>query len=474
MTKTGLRNKYFGNRAFYRMALTIALPIMVQNAVSQFVNMLDNIMVGAAGTVEMAGVTISNHLLFVLQLAGFGAVSGAGIFAAQFYGKGDREGLRDTLRFKLIICAFLSVLGIAVFLLFGDPLISLFLKGEGKPEEIAGSFLAGRSYLRIMLLGIPVFMIGGCYTGSLRETGETVVPMVAGLAAVLVNLLGNWLLIFGKLGFPKLGANGAAIASVVSRFVEAGIAIVYTHRRKDRFSFVADLYRHFRIPAPLFKKILFKSIPMVLNESLWAAGQALLANCYSLRAYNVVPANSICSAVAGFFNVAFLAMGTAIGIIVGQLLGAGKTEEAKDTDRKLIVFSGIICVGAGGILAALAGPFPRLYNSTDEIRSLATSMILVNACMMPLYSYSNAAYFTLRSGGKTFVTFLFDSFFVCVFVSPLAFVLSRFTALPLLPLYIICQGTELVKCVIGFFMLRSGVWIHNIVDKPQADPQLSE
>lgn len=458
-----LSNRYFGDRRFYRTALSVALPIMIQNGITNFVAMLDNIMVGRVGTVQMTGVSIANTLLFVFNLAIFGAVSGAGIFGAQFFGKGDMEGVRHAFRFKLLECAAILALGIGVYLGFGKTLMELYLRGEGEVEHITESLRYGQSYLHIMLFGLPAFAVAMCYSGTLREAGQTVPPMTAGLVAVGVNFVCNWLLIFGKLGLPELGSDGAAIATVLSRYVEAAIVILWSHRHTEKAPYFRGAWRSLRIPGRLAGQIALRGAPLILNETLWALGQALLLQCYSLRSFVVVSATNIAFTLGNVCSVAFMAMGAAIGILVGQLLGAGKTEEARDTDRKLIVFSELTCLLFGGVMAAVSGAFPHIYNTEPEIRSLASKFILINAALMPIQAYTNAAYFTLRSGGKTFVTFLFDSVFSCVVVAPVAYVLSRFTAMPIVLLFLCCQSLELVKALVGWGMIRSGVWIQNIV-----------
>ena len=456
-------NQYFGDGRFYKTALAVAMPIMIQNGITNFVGMLDNIMVGRVRTVEMTGVSIANTLLFVFNLAIFGAVSGAGIFGAQFYGKGDMEGVRHAFRFKLLECALLLALGCLVFLGFGERLLSLYLRGEGEQVRIEESLRFGQSYLRIMLLGLPAFALAQCYAGTLRETGQTVPPMTAGLIAVGVNFVCNWLLIFGRLGLPRLGSDGAAIATVISRYVEAGIVMLWSHRHPEKTPFLKGAWRSLRIPRKLAGQIVLRGAPLILNETLWALGQALLLQCYSLRSYAVVSATNIAFTLGNVCNVAFMAMGASIGILVGQLLGAGKTEEAKDTDRKLIVFTELSCLLFGGLMAGLSGVFPHIYKTEPEIRTLASKFILINAALMPVHAYANAAYFTLRSGGRTFVTFLFDSVFSCVVVAPVAYVLSRFTEIPIVLLFLCCQSLEMIKCVVGYCMIRSGVWIQNIV-----------
>ena len=193
------------NKHFYRRVLAVALPMMIQNGITNFVQMLDNVMVGQVGTIPMSGVAIVNQLMFVFNLCVFGAASGAGIFTAQFKGREDHAGIRHTFRFKLIVGALLSAAGIGIFLTFGKDLISLYLTGEGTPEEAAQTMDYGLRYLKVMLIGLVPFALSNAYSGTLREIGETKVPMIAGITAVFVNLIGNYILIFGHFGAPAPG-----------------------------------------------------------------------------------------------------------------------------------------------------------------------------------------------------------------------------------------------------------------------------
>lgn len=457
--------KLIGSKEFYRMVLLIAVPIMLQNGITNFVSMLDNIMVGQVGTNPMSGVAIINQLLFVFNICIFGAISGAGIFGAQFFGSGDRQGQQYAFRYKLWICGAMLLGGLLLFLTCGDRLTLLYLNEEGASANIAETLGYARAYLRCMLFGLPPYVVSQIYASSLRETGETVLPMKAGVGAVAVNLCLNYILIFGKLGAPALGVVGAAIATVVSRYVECAVIVSWTHRHADRNPYIVGIYRSLRIPRALVWEITRKGMPLVVNEALWASGMAVLTQCYSLRGLAVVAAVNISSTIYNVVSVVFMSMGDAIAITVGRLLGAGEFEEAKDTAYKLIAFAVFSCVLTGLLLGVLGPIFPLLYQTSDEIRSLACGMIWMTALCMPIFGYLHACYFTLRSGGKTLVTFLFDSGYLWVVMVPLAYVLSRHTAMPILPLFFTTKFVEIGKCVLGTVLVARGTWIHNMVSE---------
>ena len=455
--------KFIGDRAIYRRFLLVAIPIIIQNGITNFVNLLDNVMVGQVGTLPMSGVSIVNSLLFVFNLCIFGGSAGAGIFTAQFHGNRDDEGVRYTFRFKIFICASLAALGAAVFLVGDRLLIGLYLTGDGNPADAAQVMEYGVRYLHIMVWGFLPFALSNAYSSTLRETGQTVVPMIAGISAVLVNLVLNYTLIFGHFGAPALGIEGAAIATVISRYAELSIVAIWTHTHKQRHEFIQGAYRSAYIPGKLLKSITLKGMPLLVNEFLWASGMAFLNQCYSTCGLDVVPATNIASTLYNLGGVVYMAMGNAVGILMGQMLGAGLSEtEVRTANRQLIAASVFFGAIFGFLMGTFSGLFPQLYNTTDAVRQLATVLIIINACIMPFSSYLNATYFTLRSGGQTIVTFLFDSCFVWCCSVPLVFCLSRFTSIGIIPLFFAAQATEFVKCFLSAYMLKQGKWIQNL------------
>ena len=455
--------RYIGDRAFYRRLFAVMIPIFIQNLITNFVNLLDNVMVGQVGTEPMSGVAIVNQLLFVFNLCVFGGLAGAGIFTSQYYGKNDQEGVRQTMRLKVWIGGVIVLLFGGMLLFFGPDLIGLFLHEGEEGLDLAATLQYGEGYLRVMLLQIVPFAVTQVYASTLRGTGETVLPMRAGIAAVLVNLVFNYILIFGKLGFPALGVIGAAAATVLARFVECAIVVVWAHRHTAELPYMVGIFRSLRVPAALTRKVVALGTPLLLNELLWSGGMTVLNQCYSLRGLEVVSAFNISATVGNLFFGAFISIGDAISILIGQLLGAGELERAVEDDRRLVAFSFAVSLLVTGIMVLISPFVPRLYNTTDSVRALAFRLLLIGSLLMPAHAYANACYFTIRSGGKTLITFVFDSLFVWVLQIPLAFVLSRLTRVPIVPMYLLVESMNLIKCVIGAVMLRSRKWVVNLV-----------
>lgn len=452
-----------GTKDFYKMMLGIAVPMMIQNGLTNFVNLLDNLMIGRVGTNAISGIAIANQLVFIFFLLMFGATSGVGIFSAQFYGKGDVKGLRDTFRFKLIMNTVIACISIVVFAVLAPTLVSLFLEGEGSAEDAAETLAVGVSYLKIQLVSLVPIGVSYAYAGTLRDTGHTKVPMLASIAAIFVNLIGNAVLIYGLFGLPALGADGASIATVISRFVEMGVLIIYTGTHGSFHKFIIGAFADFRVPLYLCRKFVLKSLPLMANETLWALGMAVLNQSYSYRSLSAVAAVSIETTIFNVMSVAFVAMGEAGGIVVGQILGSGDVDKAKDHAIKMRDFT-VFCAVMFGVFMLIISPFfPRFYNVTDEVRSLASTLIFITGLIMPVIAFTHASYFIIRAGGNTLITFIFDCGYTWFIVVPLAWILSRKTGVSVPVMMFTVQWAEIIKCIMGEVMVRSGIWAKNIV-----------
>lgn len=342
-------------------------------------------------------------------------------------------------------------------------MISLYLHGTAKDIDAAKTLQYGMQYLDIMMIGLIPFAITQIYAGSLREMGESIKPMIGGIASVAVDIVFNYLLIYGKCGFPRLEVRGAAIATVMARFVEMFIVVIWTHASVNKYEFLRGIYKTICIPLHSMKNIIIKGLPIFFNEFLWSGGIAVLTQCYSMKGLQIVAGLNISNAICNLLNVVFIAMGNAVGIIVGQYLGASKFEEAKKTSNSLRWFTAALCVGLTVVLILCSGIFPQMYDTSDEVRYLGQWFIIITAIFFPLQGFLNVLYFTLRSGGRTVITFLFDSVFTWVVSVSLAFILCKWSGLPILAIYAIVQSADMIKVIVGYILVKKGVWITNLV-----------
>ena len=438
----------------WRQIFLFSIPLILGNLLQQMYNTVDSIIVGNfVGSNALAAVGSSTSLICLLIAFSMGASAGAGVIVSQFYGAGDENGVQRSAHTALMLALILGI----VLTIAGIVFSPAILRWMRTPEEVMNQSVL---YLRIYSYGLVFNVIYNMAAGILNAVGNSRRSLMYLAVASFSNIfLDLWLI-----GGMHMGVEGAAIATVLSRYVELGIITVWSHTHTDKVPYIKGVYRTLKIPKELTQQIVAKGLPLILNEALWAFGIAILNQCYSTRGLAAVAGINISSTITNLFNVVFIAMGSALAIIVGQLLGAGKLKEAKETDTKLIFASVASCFVIGTIMAIVAPLFPQLYNTTDEVKELATFFIIFSAFMMPFNAFLHSTYFTLRSGGKTLITFFFDAGFVWIVSIPLAMMLSRLTDMPVRVLYACCTGADLIKVVIGYILVKRGKWVVKIVD----------
>jgi putative MATE family efflux protein len=382
---------------------------------------------------------------------------------AQYYGSGDNDGLRYTFRFKFLITLIAAIIGVVVFGAFSDTFIEMFLFESDSSGDLEITRAFGKEYLYITLFGLIPYAISQVYASSLRETGSSILPMVSSVVAVGTNFVLNIILIFGYLGLPALGVRGAAIATVVSRYVELAILVIYAHVHTNRFGYLKGAYLSLRIPRKLFKEITVKGIPLMMNEFLWGIAMTMRNQCYSTRGLDVVATQNISSTIFNLFSVVYMAIGISVSIIVGAKLGAGRIEEAKDTDRKILAFAVTTGIVIMAVMIGTSFFFPKIYNTNSHVHSLATYMMIISGLTMPFGAFANAAYFTLRSGGKVLITIIFDSVYMWAVVMPTSMILAYLTDVNIFLLFAIRQGVDIFKCAFGGYLIKKGGWANVIV-----------
>jgi len=452
----------FGGRDFYKQVLKISLPIMIQSGITSSVSMLDNLMIGSLGAEATSGVSIVNQLLFVFSMVIFGTGAAIGIFTSQFHGAEDIRGVRYTFRLKIYTSIFVTLLTVIGLFVFDGEAISLFLHETDSTADIAKALNFGKDYLRVMLIGLLPYALSQAYASTLRESGEVKLPLYSGICAIVCNITLNYLLIFGLLGFPALGVVGAAIATVISRFAELSVLVLFTHRRSERYRFAVGAFSSPKIPLSLLYSILRKGSPLFFNELIWSFAMTLRNQCISTAGLDAVAALNIQTTVTNVLNISYLALGSSIAIILGNTLGAGDLGRAKKESKKLLAFSTLVGFGMGLLQISLSRFFPLLYNLPDSTRELASYMLVISGLSLGANALAVSSYYTLRSGGLALLTMFFDCGYAWAVTVPVSLILSHFTSVGIHTLFAAVTVAESAKCILGLMLVARVNWARRL------------
>ncbi len=446
-------SKFIGTKDFYKKLFAVSLPIVIQQLITASVQLIDNVMVGRLGESAISSVAVVNQLYFVIILVAFGIIGGAGIYTAQYFGSKDYEKLKETFRFKLSFSIALAVISFIVFKLFGENLIGLFTNNEVTIKN-------GMDYLSITVFNIFPMFLSFAISSTFREIGLPKPLMKISIAAIIINTVLNYLLIFGNFGFPELGIIGAAYATLVARFVEFGLLMVLLKRKGKIFS--TKIRRVFKIEKVVLMSIIVVALPMMLNEALWSLGQTAFLKAYSTRGDGALAAFNISNAVSQLVFIIFSAMSTAVAVLVGNTLGSNDLERAKDNAFKLIAFS-VFVAFCSGILLIIASFFiPNIYDIAQETKDIVAFNIRVNGLFIPVYAFNVGVFFVLRAGGDTKSTLLMDAVFMWIVSVPLALWMAYFTGWDVRIMFLIVQATDYPKAFFAILRYKKGNWVKNL------------
>jgi len=454
-----MMKQFIGDKAFYRQLMTVALPIVLQQLITTSVQLVDNVMVGKLGDQAIGSVAAVNQLYFVVILITFGALGGAGIFSAQFFGSRNYEKLKQTFRFKIVTGMIIAILSFIIFSLYGRALISLFSTNE---ITING----GLVYLNIVKWSVFPWILSVAIANTFRETGVTKPLLTISIITIFTNAALNFILIFGYLGFEPMGIKGAAIATLIARFLEFGLTLLLVKTRGQAFS--TKIHELLKIEPKLLMSIIILALPLMINEALWSSGQTVFVHSYARRGDSALSAVTITGTISQLVFVTFSGIATAVAVMVGNTLGSNDLEKAKDNAKKLIAFSVFFAAVSGAVLMGLSFFIVEIYDVSQATKDIASFNIRVNALFIPVYSFNVAIYFVLRAGGDTKSTFLMDAFYMWIVPVPVALALSYFTALPVTIMFFLVQMLDIPKMLFGLSRYKKGRWIKNLaIEEPK-------
>jgi putative MATE family efflux protein len=450
----------FGPLSFYREALSIALPVMLQQFIMSMVSLIDNFMVAGLGDISMAAVNVANQLNFIFIVV-VNAVCGAGgIYLAQFKGAGDADGMRHAYRFKMIFALFASIIYFTLCWTIPSAMIGMMTIGNAAQDKIVA---IGSTYLRLTSFTLVPLVISSSIGSSFREIGQPKVPLVFSAVATLINTTGNWFLIYGNLGAPRLEVSGAAAATIIARLFEAAAFLLYVKGRHAPF--YAEFKTLFHANKRLIRTILSKSAMMFLSEASWITSETIMTALYNGRGGAEVVAGMAAGwTIANVFFLLFGGIWTAAAVVVGGSLGAGKLEEARNRAEWLksgAVAAGAIVSVAGALLATLLIPVV-FTNLTLPARRISLGLVYVILLYLPLWCLLNAQFAISRAGGDTAMGMYADVSVNTLLFVPGAFFLALGTSMEPVVMFAILKVTDVAKYLIARHFFKKERWVRNL------------
>lgn len=451
---TELFRKTFRDRAFLKAAASIAIPVTLQMILTTVTNMVDTMMIGTLGTATISAVGLANKLFFVFALLIFGVHSGTGLLMAQFFGNSDHFHIRKTFGIGLLI----NLTAATLYLLFARfaPETAMHIFTDS-PEAIA----IGTRYLRIVCFCYPLFAFTSLMSSFLRSTRQVRIPVIASAVSIVTNVTLNYCLIFGKCGFPELGVEGAAIATVIARFAECFIMFYFCFIRgeilpgkiSDFFGWTKGFLRNF----------VSHSLPVIFNEMIWGLGTTMYFVAYGRLGDNAVAAITISNTITDIMTTAGNGLSSAASVLLGNELGSGNLKKADDYSEKLLVTGFSIGLVLGILLYALRYPALSLFSVTAEVRELAALCVATFAMILPcIFVNLIIIVGVLRAGGDTKMCFVIDTCGVWFLAVPLAFLGCLVWKRPIYAVYGMVLLEEVFKTVTGFWRYTKKVWLRNL------------
>lgn len=442
------------DKRFYRLLFSIALPIAVQNLITFMVSMVDTLMVGDLGEIQLSAVSIANNLFFVLTILMFGLAGGSNIMISQYWGKGNVKTIHKILAIMYRVC--LLITGIFIF-------IALFL-----PKYFMGIFTTdkavidfGASYLRIVCIGYLFYSITNCTIMMLRSVKTVSISIIVYTASLVVNSILNWIFIFGNLGAPELGIRGAAIATVCARITEFSIVLVFMFIYERKIGLKIE--HLLKLDKEILKDYVGLCTPVLCNELLWAIGASMISVIVGRMGTEVVAANSINGVAHQFVTVIIFGMSNATAVIIGNTIGEGKKEKAKEYAYSIGIFSVVMgCIS--GLMILLIKPFVvNFYNVSYSTKLIAMEIMTVTSGIIVFQSLaSNFMMGVLRGGGDAKFVLINDLIFMWLVAIPGGFFVAFVLELPVALVFLVIKCDEILKSLTSVYRVISGKWVNDV------------
>lgn len=445
----------FKDREYYRELFRIGLPVMIQNVIFNGLTMIDNVMIGGKGDAAISAVGIANKLSFVFVLFLFGVNSGASVFSAQFWGKGDLAAVRKVLGISLRICLAAALPFFLVSQFFPRQVMTFFIRDARVIEQ-------GVVFLRIIGWSYVIQSISAAYAIQSRGVGRTRPAMYASATALALNTVLNYSLIYGRFGLPALGVAGSATATLIARIVELAVLLGIIYGKK--YELAASFREMSGYSRDFLRRFIKPVMPVIANEIFWALGVSMYTFFYGMQGVTSTTTAQIIEVLHGLFFSLFFGLGSSCGVMIGNRIGAGEERVARVYATRSIFIGVVLGFVMGGALALAAPLFLHFFKVGPEI---------LHACRLAAYVFAATMFIRVinmimivgvcRNGGDTVFAALVDALAPWCVGVPMAALGVMVLKWPIYLVMALVSLEEVVKAILGMWRLVSGKWLNNLV-----------
>ncbi|MDR7871211.1 MAG: MATE family efflux transporter [Tissierellaceae bacterium] len=445
---------FWKDKVFLKSMFAIALPIALQNLISTSVNMVDTLMITSLGEASLAAVGLANQVFFFYALITFGINSGSSIFISQYWGKEDIINIRRILGIALSLSTVLGIIFTFVAFLFPEFLMKIFI-------DDAEVVKLGADYLKLVSLSYIVTAISFSFSVALRSTGRPNIPMVGSFISFITNTVFNYILIFGKLGFPALGVKGAAIGTIIARFAELGFLIYTIYKTKGVLA--ASIKELIDWNKEFLNRYIKTVSPVILNEGFWSLGHIMYSIAYASIGKEATAAIQLTTTIQNIFFVLIRGLANACSVMVGNKIGAQEKDEAYDYAIKFISMSTILGLLLGVTMSLTPDLTLKLFKIEPELYEVAKKILIIMGFTFFVRTYNSTVIVgVLRGGGDTTFSLYLEMGAVWLVGVPLAFIGAKLLKLPVYYVFLLVVSEEVVKLVISLPRVLSKKWIKDI------------
>lgn len=452
----GLFSLSDNNKKFYKLLISLCIPIIVQQLISTSVNIIDTVMISSLGEAPVASIGVANQYFFLFNMALSGIVGGSGVFISQFYGKNDISNIKKTTSFTALLSVGLSIIFVFIATIFTTNIINIFSKD---PEVVR----LCKEYFNIIVFCYPLIAISTVFSMGSRSVRNPKLGMICSSIALVVNIVLNYCLIFGKFGFPNLGVKGAALATVIARMVEFALIISYVYFIKKDYV-LKFTWKNFKlIDKDFVNTFISKSLPIFINDTIWTIGTILYSVAYSKAGTSAIAASQIATSTGNFFIITSVCIGIGASIMLGNELGADRIDTAITYAKKfsiLVVIVGLIC---GGLLILNIPMLLKMFSVSSDLAPDMTKIFFIMGVMLALKAFNTLIVIgILRSGGDTKYSLYLELGCMWIASIPLTFI-AAIKGAPIYIIVLLSYSEELVKFIFGVPRVLSKKWANNIV-----------